>query len=197
MPNLSPPPLTTPAVELSAQPGIVVGAFTKTVANWLQELANRSQQAASSRSALSLTAQNAALPTTIVIAQANGLYRVSYRLRVRTPGSVSSSIGLTVLSTEGGVACTQSSAAYAGNATNAPLSGSFLVHCDPSSPLSVSTTYASNVAGTLQYDVDASVEVCRELARRPRPICRRGRDGRVASRRALRRWAATGRGEQP
>lgn len=158
MANISPPPLQTPIVEFEAGPGVVRGAMTLSFANWLQELMNRTQQGTSSRAGLTLTGQSASLGTSVVVAQANGLYRVSYRLRVRTAAGVSSSVSFTVSTIEGGVACTQSSAALIANLASAPQSGSFLVHCDPSSPLSVSTTYASNPAAAMLYDLDVVVE---------------------------------------
>jgi hypothetical protein len=108
--------------------------------------------------AIAVAAQAAAIPTTDLIPLASGLYRVSYRFRVSTAAGVSSSLQLTVTTTEGGIPCTQSSPAYTGNATNAPQSGAFIVKADPSSPLAYSFSYASNPGSAMVFEADVRVE---------------------------------------
>lgn len=151
--TLSAPPLQTPLIEGPKEPYI-----TKVWASWLRSLVDRAQVAAFAVKTVALTAQTASLGLTSLAPLASGLYRVTYRFRVSTAAGVSSSLKVTISDTEGGIAVTQSSAAYTGNATNAPQSGSFLVHADPTTPLQVSTTYASNPAGAMVYELDVLLE---------------------------------------
>jgi hypothetical protein len=159
MQELSAPPLQTPIVELSKAPGAFPGQMTKAFENWLRALVKRAQSAAyQAVAAVSVSGQNAAIALTSLIPSANGRYRVSYHARVTTAAGVSSSLQVTITATEGGVTCNYADAAYTGNATNAPQSGSFVVKADPSTPLSYSTAYASNAAGAMVYTLDITVE---------------------------------------
>lgn len=151
--TLSAPPLQTPLIEGPKEPYI-----TKVWASWLRALVDRAQVAAFAVKSVALTAQAATLGLTSLSPAASGLYRVSYRFRVSTAAGVSSSLQVTITGTEGGIAVTQSSAAYTGNATDKPQSGSFLVHADPATPIQVSTTYASNPAAAMQYELDTVLE---------------------------------------
>jgi hypothetical protein len=150
---LPPPPLQDAVIESARNP-----VLTKVWAVFFRGLSSRSEGAAVAVKAIAVAAQAAAIPTTDLIPLASGLYRVSYRFRVSTAAGVSSSLQLTVTTTEGGIPCTQSSAAYTGNATNAPQSGAFIVKADPSSPLAYSVAYASNPASAMQYELDIRVE---------------------------------------
>lgn len=151
------PPLRSAIVEDGTRPGAVKWSMTKQFADWLLALVQRAQTVAVAVASLGLTAQSASLGLTAVVPVASGVYRVSWHVRVTTAASTSSSIQVSVVSTEGGVACTQSGPAYAGNATNAPQSGTVLVHADPNTPISVSTTYAS-VGTPMLYALDVVVE---------------------------------------
>jgi hypothetical protein len=151
--TLSAPPLQTELIESAKAPYI-----TRAWENWLRALVGRAQAAASAIVTLALTAQSASIGLTSAVPVASGLYRVTYRFRVTSAAGVSSSLAVGVTTTEGGVACTQSSADYTGNVTNAPQSGSFLVHTDPSTPLQYFTTYASSPAAAMVYELDLIVE---------------------------------------
>jgi hypothetical protein len=152
--NLSAPPIQTPVLE---SPKTLL--ITKVWENWFRAMANRIQSSAFlAITTISLTARTASIGLTSLIPSASGLYRVSYRMRVTTAAGVSSSIQLTITTTDGGVTCTNSSTAYTGNVTNAPQTGSFVVRCDSASPLSYSTTYASNPATVMQHSLDLMVE---------------------------------------
>ena len=156
--NLSAPP-RGPVVELGQAYGVVPGEMTLTFQKWLRSVVDRVQVAPSAAVTVALTGQNASIGlSTLVPVAAAGLYRVTFRVRITTVGSVSSSIQVTVTTTEGGLTCTQSSVAYTGNLATAPQSASFLVRPDGSSPLQYSTTYASNGAGEMVYDLDVHVE---------------------------------------
>ena len=133
----------TPIVELGRLPGAVPGSMTKYFADWLLALVQRASTVAQAVATLALTGKSSALGLTSLVTVATGVYRVSYRLRVSTPASTSSSLSLSVVTTEGGVVCTQTSAALASNVANVPLSGVFVVHADPSTPIQVSAAYTS------------------------------------------------------
>lgn len=151
--TLQPPPLKDAVIESAKAPFI-----TKTWATFFRVLADRLQSSAQTQIAIALSAQSASIALTSLVASASGLYRVSYRFRVTSAAAVSSSLQVTITTTSGGVTCTQSSAAYTGNVTNAPQSGSFIVKADPLTPISYNTTYASNPGATMVYELNLVVE---------------------------------------
>jgi hypothetical protein len=155
--QLPPTPLTTPIVEDGSQKGAVRWSMTRPFADWLQAVVSRIQQASPRIATLSLTGQSDDLGLTALVPLASGLYRVSWHLRVSTPASSSSSLTVTITSTEGGATCTQSGAALTTNAITAPQSGSVLVKADANSPISASVAYTS-VGTDMAYDVDFVVE---------------------------------------
>ncbi len=87
-----------------------------------------------------------------------GLYRVWYRLRVTQPATTSSSVTVTLASTESGVPLSETSAAMTGNTTGTVASGVWLVRVDAGTPIFYSTTYASAGATPMQYRVDVVLE---------------------------------------
>lgn len=109
---------------------------------------------------ITLTAQAASIGVTPIPTPslAPGYYRVSYYARVTTVGSVSSSLTVTVSWTDGGVACSASGAAITGNTVASTGTGSFLLLIDEATPISYSTTYASNLAGEMQYQLGLTLE---------------------------------------
>lgn len=151
--NLAPPPLQTALIESPR-----TGTITREWWHWFKGITDRVQTAAYAVLTKSLTGQTASIALTALVPQAAGLYRVSYWFRVTTAAGVASSLIVTIHSTEGTVACTQASAAYAGNAVNAPQAGSVLVKCDAGTPLSYSTTYVSNPAAAMTYDLELLAE---------------------------------------
>lgn len=84
---------------------------------------------------------------------ATGNYRVSYYATVTTPAGVLSSLIVTVNWTDHGVAQTRSSAAMTGNATTTNQSEIWPIHIDAASPVSYSTTYASNPGAAMLYNL--------------------------------------------
>lgn len=152
---LAAPPLQDPLFD-----SLKDRTITRVWGQWLRSLVNRAQATASSiaSAAIALTNQNAAIGATSLIPLGTGLYRVTWEFRVTTADGVSSSLRLLIQTTEGGVSCTQNSAIYTGDATNAPQSGVFLVNCDQSSPLQYATTYASNTAAKMKYSLTIQVE---------------------------------------
>lgn len=109
---------------------------------------------------LSLTGKSASLTITALNTGtlAAGLYRFSYYATVATPAGVSSSLTVTASWTDHGVAQTRSSAAMTGNATTTNQSEIWPIHIDASSPVSYSTTYASNLAAVMIYNLYLTLE---------------------------------------
>lgn len=157
MPNLPNPPLLTAIVEDGSRPGSNRWAMTKPFADWLLALVGRGNQAAYQTARVSETAQTAAITLATLVPSASGYFKVSWRVRISTPASGTSSAQFSLTSTEGGVSCTQTAAAYTGNLASAPQSGMFIVNADAGTLIRFSVAYAST--GTpMAYDVDAIAE---------------------------------------
>ena len=87
-----------------------------------------------------------------------GLYRVSYRMRVTTPASVSSSLTMTVGWREGAVTQSQAAAAVTGNTTTTQQNGTLFVRADSGTVITASVAYAS-VGTAMIYATDVIVEL--------------------------------------
>lgn len=109
---------------------------------------------------VSLTSQHAAIATTPIPSDtlAPGLYRVSIYQRVTTAAGVSSSLTTAISWTDGGISCSFSGAAMTGNTTATTQSFSQLIRVDRATPVSYTTTYASNPATVMQYSLDVVLE---------------------------------------
>lgn len=151
--QIAPPPFQTPMVEQG-------GKISKWWADWiLLTLLERVQAQSPVSTSVNLTAQNASIATTSLVASANaGVYRVSYYLRVTTAAGVSSSIQVIFTSTDGTVTITQSNAAATGNTTATVQSGSFILRADAASPISYETIYGSVPAAAMEYSLDIYLE---------------------------------------
>lgn len=103
--------------------------------------------------------QTASIATVTVatIVQA-GLYRVSYRQRVTTPGTVSSSLTATIGWREGSVTQSQSGAAMTGNTTLTQQNDTFFVRCDSGTVITAAFAYASVGATVMVFNADVAVE---------------------------------------
>lgn len=88
-----------------------------------------------------------------------GLFRVSWWMRVVTPGTVSGQVQLTIRGTDKGVTYPQASAVMNGNTTDTVLSGSFIVRRDQGTAITYETNYASVGATQMAYDLVILVEV--------------------------------------
>jgi len=137
------------------------GLLTET---WVPYMQNQSDIASTairqSTSPVSLTAQTASIGLTAIPTSslASGLYRVSYYCRITTAAGVSSSLIVTFSWTDGGVACSVSSTALTGNTTATVGTGTALINIDAASPVSYSTTYASNAAGVMRHSLYITLE---------------------------------------
>lgn len=88
-----------------------------------------------------------------------GLYRLTYYLRITRAATTSSSLSVTFGWTDGAVSCAFSTpAAVTGNTTNTVRGDTILVRSDQAAPLTYATTYASVGATSMQYSLDIVVE---------------------------------------
>lgn len=97
--------------------------------------------------------------TAIVLpALAQGRYRATVHVKVRTAAGANSQILVTIGYTNNGVACSQSTTNLTTN-TTASVEGKVIpIVCDQASPITWSTTYVSAGAPPMAYDVDISLE---------------------------------------
>ena len=146
------PPLTTPIAETQSDPRqnqpSISTFITRTWATWLYELSQKLQTSAQAVVSLDLPAQSASIPPSDVLpSPAGGLYRLSYRFRLTTAASVSSSLQLIFTATDNGVACSVATVPYTGNSVSDSISGALLLRSDSGVPITYETVYAS-VGGT-------------------------------------------------
>ncbi len=87
----------------------------------------------------------------------SGLYRLTYYFRVTTAASVSSSLQVSFLWTDGAVSCSRTSVAVTGNTTTTTDSNTYMVNVDANTPISWSTTYAS-VGTAMKYSISLTLE---------------------------------------
>lgn len=80
-----------------------------------------------------------------------GLYRVTVYVRITTPAAVSSSLTVAINFIDDGVACTATLPAVTGNTTGSTGLSEFPINIDGGTPVTYTTTYASNPAGAMQY----------------------------------------------
>lgn len=156
--TLAPPPLQTPMVYLSTALGTVPGAMTREFYNWFLPLIQRVQTGAIGVNAVTIEAQTAAISNATAVLTANGVYRISWWLRVTAAAGVSSSLTVSVGYIQGGLTLSQSGAAVTGNTTSTVQSGSFVLRSDPGSPITFSVAYASVPAAAMAYQIDLIAE---------------------------------------
>lgn len=163
MANPAPFPFTVPVVQLDPQSGHPLPGWTmsKDLAIYLQTSVIQSiANAPQFYPAVSLTGQSAAIGTTPIPlpSLASGAYRLTWYLRKTTADGVSSSIQVTIGWTESAQPLSLSGAALATDAVTAVQSNSITVLIDAASPISYSTTYASNTPGAMKYRLFILVE---------------------------------------
>lgn len=135
--------------------------INKAARNYLVSLSTRAyQSAALLRTPTSATAQSASISATPIPlgTLAAGWFRVSWFVRVTTAATTSSSLIVTIGSTDSGVSTTQSGAAMTGNTTGTSQGLAVLVHSDQAAPLTYATTYASVGATPMAYKIDVLCE---------------------------------------
>lgn len=108
---------------------------------------------------IALSAQNAAIDITQVTSETltAGLYRVTYYARITSAAPISSSLTVNIFWDDGIVTCSKSFTTITGNTISTTGSESYMVQID-TPPLTFSTTYASNTAGSMQYSLSIVLE---------------------------------------
>lgn len=86
-----------------------------------------------------------------------GQYQVNVFTQITTIGTVTSSLTVNVLFTHKGQSLTQSSAALATNLLTSNQGTPFVIDIDAGTPVSYSTTYASNAANTMAYSLSLAL----------------------------------------
>lgn len=131
---------------------------TKTFIDWMTQLVQDVDAAPSSLQVVTATSQSASISTTPIStgALSSGLYRLTWYARITTPattGAATSSLTVTVGWTDGGVTCTLSGAAMTGNTTGTVQSETVLMNIEAASPVTYATTYDSDTAGEMVYQL--------------------------------------------
>lgn len=88
-----------------------------------------------------------------------GLYRVSYQVRVSQPATTSSSFQVTITWTQDGVVQTETGTLQNGNLTTTREGRSLVIRADAATPISYAVAYASVGATAMQYEVDIHAEL--------------------------------------
>lgn len=150
---LQPAPVRNRLVDLR------LGNLSAAWGRWFQAVQQAINSQAEGLGSVALSAQSASIGTTAVPMPAltAGVYRVSVAVRVTTAAGVSSSIQTTIGWTSGTVAQSQSGAVNAGNTTTTQESYERVIRGDANTTITYSTTYASNPAAAMQYQLDIKV----------------------------------------
>lgn len=119
---------------------------------------NTRVEARSPQADISLTGQAASIGITSLVAAASGRYRVSWYVRVMQAATTSSSIAVTITTTDGTIVVPQAGGSVTGNTTASALSGSFIVQADAGVPISYSTAYASVGGVVMKYSLQIVAE---------------------------------------
>jgi hypothetical protein len=147
MANLAPPPEYW--TERDQLTGRVTDRITSATRQWLLSVTGRLQGSPQVLKNVALTGQQAAIGATPIPLGiiAAGSYRITYYARIVVPGSISSSVTVTINWTDGGVVQSQSFAAMTGNLATTVQTDSIVVQADAGTNITYSVAYASNAAG--------------------------------------------------
>lgn len=102
-----------------------------------------------------------ALPATILteLLPATGLYLVLLAVQIVTAAGVSSSVSVTVTWTSNGVVQQEIFGPVVNGTTTDHLSTAYAILADGGTPVSILTTYASNPANAMAYNLSASLNI--------------------------------------
>ena len=136
------------------------GTMTFVWQAWIQTLVRMLLNVAAKIGSVTLSAQSAAIPTTVLATStlATTCYRVSYTTRVVTPASTTSALTVTIGWTDGGVSCTQSGAMLTGNTSSTQENATLLICADKGTSVIYSTAYTSVGATSMTYNLSLYVE---------------------------------------
>lgn len=129
-------------------------------ADFMSRLVQSVQHAATRISSVSLEKQQASIAASDLSGSSHrtGVYRLTWFAIVTTPGTVSSSLTVTVSWTTGGIAQSFSGAAMTGNTTTTHQSETYMVIADATAPIRYETVYASVGATAMQYRLVVTLE---------------------------------------
>lgn len=165
MSTIAPLPRTTPLIQTIQQFGksVLTGMLSFDWDVWLQGLAQRVNNSAELLGSVTLTGQTAAIAATAFALpdSSSGLYRITIYARIATPASVSSSLQVTITTTDGAVTISPSTSAATGNTDSTMIAAVLIVRRDAGAPITYSTTYAS-VGTSMAYRLDLRVEAVTE-----------------------------------
>jgi hypothetical protein len=151
--NLPPIPYDTP-IEQDGKNQISIPWYL-----WLSEFQTRVESSAEGLDSVNLTNQSASISATpIVVTETEGLFRVSWYLRITTAATTNSSATVTIGWTETGVSLTESGPAETGNTTTSSQSGTFLIRSDAAAAITYAVAYSSTGATAMRYRLDVVVE---------------------------------------
>jgi len=165
MPTSAAPPLTSAIAVPESRFHALAGKLPKFVVGgewvkWFGDQAAQLDEKTARKGQVTLSGQTASLATTPIPLESipPGVWRVSYVVRVTTPGTISSSIQVTITWTEGGITQTETGAALIGNVTTTREGASRIIRVDHATPISYATTYASAGATPMTYRLDVLAE---------------------------------------
>lgn len=159
---------TADAIANARDPNIADGALdpnelrvTKTWIDYFTSLAQGNANSAQTAGGASVSGAAASIPATDLTAAgaSAGLYRVCVYARITTPGTVSSSLAVTISWSDGGVSQSSTYGPVTGNTTTTLINNPpIMVNSDASSPISYSTAYASVGATPMQHSLLITLE---------------------------------------
>jgi hypothetical protein len=128
--------------------------------DWLSNLVITLDTKPARRAAAGVTARTSSIATTAIATGTvgPGVWRISYTQRVRTPGTVSSSLTTTISWTAGGVAQTFVGAVMNGNTTTTYQQQTLVIRVDAATAISYDVAYASAGATAMEFDFDVVAE---------------------------------------
>jgi len=149
-------PMRSPVLE----PG-KSGLMRREFVRFLDTLRRLIGLTAQQQGAVELTAQSASIVTTDIPLPSvqEGLYRLSYSLRITQAATVSSSAALAFSWTTSGVSCSQAFTAVTGNTTASQTSDMITVSVDASTAIRYAVAYSSVGATSMMFAVDVRAEV--------------------------------------
>lgn len=126
---------------------------------WLSLFVTRAVTGILKVASLHRTGLNASVAATTAYTptQTGIVFDVKWRARVTTAAGVSSSVAVTISWKEGGIACSKTFTALTGNTTATVDGDSIPIRPDSGQAIQYATTYASNPAAAMQYDLDVAV----------------------------------------
>ena len=87
-----------------------------------------------------------------------GMYRVSWRFRITRAATINSSLLFTLGWTDDAVSLTRSSVAKTGNTPATEDNDTWLIRIDQAAAVTYATTYVSNGATVMQYELEVVVD---------------------------------------